>query len=267
MSHKKYFYIGVLIFLVIFSISAIFFVFKKRPAIKDLVKIENLISPEISSAPQASAPISIPQDTEGAENSISIKESVNLEIPFTPQAPFANWDKLHSEACEEASVLMAIYYLQNKRLDRYVADDQILKMVHWQNDNFGGHYDLSVAKTAELVKKYFSFEEISVKYDISIDDIKKELSLGHVVVVPSAGRYLKNPYFKQPGPYYHMLVIRGYDDKGFITNDPGTKHGQNFSYTYQNLFNAIHDWNDELNIHENEYDILAGRKAMIIFGE
>lgn len=231
MLRKKYFYISLLIIiLTVISSGIVFFISKGQAAVD---------SP--------------------------IKKSVNLKIPFTPQAPFAKWDKLHNEACEEASVLMAIYFLQNKKLDKYIADNQILKMVHWENDNFGGHYDLSVAKTAELVKKYFSFEKVSAKYDITINDIKKELSLGRVVVVPAAGRYLKNPYFKQPGPYYHMLVIRGYDNKGFITNDPGTKRGQNFRYTYQNLFNAIHDWSDKLNIYEDKYDILIGRKAMLVF--
>ncbi len=33
-----------------------------------------------------------------------------LSVPFTPQAPTANWDELHNEACEEASAIMANAY-------------------------------------------------------------------------------------------------------------------------------------------------------------
>src|SRR3990167_2317375 len=37
---------------------------------------------------------------------IELTEEINLEIPFTPQAPYAIWDEIHNEACEEAALLM-----------------------------------------------------------------------------------------------------------------------------------------------------------------
>ncbi|MBI4122698.1 MAG: hypothetical protein HY462_01740, partial [Parcubacteria group bacterium] len=36
--------------------------------------------------------------------------------------------------------------------------------------------------------------------------------------------------------------IRGYTPTQFITNDPGTKRGEEFVYPYNTLINAIHDW-------------------------
>ena len=36
--------------------------------------------------------------------------------------------------------------------------------------------------------------------------IKEFLMAGKLVIVPAAGRQLGNPYYKAPGPVYHMLV-------------------------------------------------------------
>ena len=81
---------------------------------------------------------------------------------------------------------------------------------------------------------------------------------GRPVIVPAAGRLLKNPFFKQPGPYYHMLVIKGVTADGkFITHDPGTKRGADFLYGQEALYNAINDWDDARGT-------LSGRKAMIV---
>ena len=39
-----------------------------------------------------------------------------------------------------------------------------------------------------------------------------------------------------------MLVVIGYTDDGFITNDPGTKRGEQYWYKTETLLDAIHDW-------------------------
>ena len=39
------------------------------------------------------------------------------------------------------------------------------------------------------------------------------------------------------------LLVRGYTDGEFITNDPGTKHGEDFRYSESRLLGAAHDWN------------------------
>jgi hypothetical protein len=38
-----------------------------------------------------------------------------------------------------------------------------------------------------------------------------------------------------------MLVIRGYDEKYFYTNDVGTRLGENFPYAYAVIMDALHD--------------------------
>jgi hypothetical protein len=183
---------------------------------------------------------------------------VNLNIPFISQAPFAIWDELHDHACEEAAIIMVYYYLTGKELTRDAGEREILSMVDWQIKNWGGHFDLSAKQIVELFRIYYDYQNIELVYDYGVEDIKKELAIGNPIVVPAAGRALGNPYFTLPGPEYHVLVIKGYDDKKseFIVNDPGTKRGADFRYNYQVLQNAIHDF--------NQGDVLSGRKAMIV---
>jgi len=125
-----------------------------------------------------------------------------------------------------------------------VLGKEILKMVRFQKKKLGGHYDLTAKQMAQLVKDYYGYENVDVKYDITIQDIKDELDKGNPVIVPAAGRRLYNPFYTPPGPYYHALVIIGYNDRTgeFVTNDPGTKRGKSFRYKYDVLYNAISDW-------------------------
>lgn len=193
-----------------------------------------------------------------------IKTQVNLDIPFTPQAPFAVWDDLHNEACEETSLLMIHYYLTGKNFTPQIADQEILKLVDWQIKNWGGHYDLNLENLAKLAKEYFGYQKIRILTDPSFDEIKKELSNGNPIIAPVAGRLLKNPYYRQPGPYYHMLVIRGYQNDEIITNDAGTRRGQGFRYQKEVFFNALHDWPGLLGSTKDDVDILKGRKVILI---
>ena len=73
------------------------------------------------------------------------------------------------------------------------------------------------------------------------------------------GKALPNPYFRNGGPVYHALIIRGYTADAFITNDPGTRSGENFLYAYDTLLHAIHDWN-----HGNVKD---GKRVVLVVDE
>ncbi|MDA2922081.1 C39 family peptidase [Patescibacteria group bacterium AH-259-L07] len=199
-----------------------------------------------------------------------IKPDVNLEVPFTVQAPHAVWDDLHNEACEEAVLIMAKYWLNNSDLNKETAEQEILDSVKWQEENFGGHYDLQVLDIVDLARRYFTIEKIYYSSVNSIDDIKHQLSKGNVVITPMAGRLLNNPYYKPPGPPYHTVVVKGYDKNNIITNDPGTRRGADFSYSYDNFLNSIHDWpfalgeKTGLSKDERAQEVLKGEKMMIV---
>jgi len=90
----------------------------------------------------------------------------------------------------------------------------------------------------------------------SVNDLKRAVANGYPVIVPASGKELPNPNFRNGGPLYHMLVVKGYTADRIITNDPGTHLGADFTYTYDGLMNAAHDWNGG--------DVTHGAPVMII---
>ena len=118
-------------------------------------------------------------------------------------------------------------------------------MVDWENEHFGYYESTPVEQVVELYKGYFADAfDVKVIEDPTVDDLKQELAQGHLIVGPFAGRMLGNPFYSGEGPYYHMMVIKGYDETHFITNDVGTRRGENFIYDYQTILDAMHDYKE-----------------------
>ena len=241
---------------------------EQEPIEQDYQEPSSVETPPIEDIPEIPEP---EQEVIEHDFSLELKESVDLSVPFAVQAPFAEWDELHKEACEEAVLIIANAWLDGEELTKEQVDEQILASVKWQQDNWGGHYDLNVSETIRLANQYFGIEKIYITNVDSIDNVKYELSKGNIVIVPTAGRLLENPYYRQPGPSYHMLVVKGYNEKEIITNDPGTKRGADFTYSYDNFFQAIHDWPfslDEIKFlsddEKAEEVMLQGEKIMIV---
>lgn len=189
----------------------------------------------------------------------TLPAEINLAVPFIVQAPFANWDAIHEDACEEASAIMVnVVYKGIKSISQDEAEKQIQALTEWEIKRFGYFEDTTAAETALMMQEYYGLAGAQVIYNITVEDIKKELVAGRPVIIPAAGKLLGNPNFRNGGPPYHMLVIKGYTKTGlFIVNDPGTKRGADYTYTVETLYNAIHDW-------VKDGDILDGRKAMIV---
>lgn len=181
---------------------------------------------------------------------------INLKVPFTPQAPHANWELPYGEACEEASALMVHFYFEKKTFTKESADKEIKKLVDFQTKKYGFYKDSTADETARFIKDYWKYKKVRV-LPATIDAIKQELAAGRPVIIPAAGRLLGNPNFRRPGPLYHMLVIKGYTKDGkFITNDPGTRRGANYVYDQKAIMNAIHDWNGG--------DVNNGKKVILV---
>lgn len=173
---------------------------------------------------------------------VALPESFYLKIPFIVQAPLGDWSLPFNHTCEEAVVLTVHYFFQKKEPnDPVKLSREIQDLVNFQTQKYGFYEDTSAVQTAQLIKDYYGYNT-KVYYDISIEDIKKELVKGNPIIVPTAGRLLGNPFFTPPGPVNHMLIIKGYNQTEFITNDPGTKRGADFKYSYQILENAIRDY-------------------------
>ncbi len=180
-----------------------------------------------------------------------------LKVPFTTQAPAAVWDPLHEEACEEASLLMVYYYRTGQKFASPVeADAQIKKLVTWQEVN-GYKVDLTAEELVAVAAGYLKLKSGRVIDNPTVDQLKAELDAGRPLIVPAAGRLLSNPYFTPPGPIYHMLVLKSYDQTGFIVNDPGTRRGESYHYSFDRIMTAMHDWDPD--------NILNGQKAVVVF--
>jgi len=172
--------------------------------------------------------------------------NIFLNVPFTPQSPFANWDDIRQQdGCEEASVLMAMRWVDNKQLTLEEAEKEIIAIAEYQKEKYGGAIDTSAKDTeSRIIKGYFKYQNSEVKNNINLENIKQEVFKGNLVIVPMDGIKLNNPYYTPPGPERHMVVIRGYDaeKKEFITNDPGTKKGEAYHYPEQHFYDSIRDY-------------------------
>ncbi len=173
-----------------------------------------------------------------------LPEEINIDVPFTSQAPLAKWDSDHEEYCEEAAVLMAAYAKQGKTISSPTeADKELKNIVAWEKENLNGVWKSTTAEeTVKILKQKYSLPA-KLESNVYAADIKKFLAQNFLVIIPAAGQKLENPYFTPPGPAYHMLVVKGYTKDGqFITNDPGTKRGADYLYQPNTLIEAIHDW-------------------------
>jgi hypothetical protein len=188
--------------------------------------------------------------------------SINLAVPFTPQAPSGIWGEPYQEACEEASVYMVERYFEGEPeglIEASKADVAINSIVEFENELFGFYEDTTAEQTGMFAELMFG-RTYELMADPTVDQIKTHLAAGRPVIIPAGGRLLNNPYFTAPGPIYHMLVIRGYTEDGqFIVNDPGTYRGEAFLYDFDTILYAMHDWNGGDEITE------GGKVALVIY--
>jgi VanZ family protein/phosphoribosyl-ATP pyrophosphohydrolase len=207
------------------------------------------------------------------QNKIILPKKIIQKVPFTMQSPFAKWDQLHEEACEEASLIMLKYHNDKKELTKQIAEEEIQKLVKYQLKEYGDFYDTDVKITKEIGEKFYHLNGLKIIQDFTIQDLKNELAQRNIILIPTAGRELHNPNFTPPGPLYHNLVIIGYDDTAttdstgrktegvFVTNDPGTRKGEGYKYDQRVLYKAIHDFPSDKN------KILTSKKRALVLIE
>lgn len=232
---------------------------------QDIDKKETITPVFISSStPAATLPTTTVAASTTASPPIAKKElpkEMNLNVPFTSQAPEKRWDQPWQDACEEAAVLMLAAYYNNYGLSPLFSKDELLKMVAWEQARqwensidiekiklLVDEFVLNTSKTGRLTPKIIAYP--------TVEQIKQHIANGTPVLVVADGKTLPNPHFNNGGPVYHALIIRGYTEDSFITNDPGTQFGKNFSYTYDELMSSIHDWNNG--------EVYKGKPAVLV---
>lgn len=199
-------------------------------------------------------------DEKSQETPKELPTKILHDVDFVSQAPFGDWDDpRQQDGCEEINALMAVRWAQEKSLSREEALDELFKMAEFEEKRFGTYHDTSAEDTKILIEEYFDFKDIELKYDVTAEDIKKILADGAIVIAPADGTRLNNPNYTAPGPTYHYLLIRGYDQKNFITNDSGTRKGEEYKYTFNTVMNALRDYPTG-----KHPEIITERKAILI---
>lgn len=187
----------------------------------------------------------------------NLKSALLLKVPFTPQAPTANWNALHNEACEEASAIMVHEYFSGNtqtNLAPALVEDELSKLTKWETDTFGYYLDISTEEIVQLLQQEYGLQT-KIITNPSEQDVQEELALDHLIIWPAQGQLLGNPNFRGEGPPYHVVVVKGYSNNSIITNDPGTKRGLNYSYPFSVLQKANGDFDHDtgkVNIHKKE---------------
>lgn len=209
----------------------------------------------------AAFPVTAATATPSATGKTASPEKVlkTLAVPMVYQAPFSVWDAVHEETCEEASVLMLKGFADRRpAFTRAKMDSELLKEVAWEKQNLGYFESSPASDVARLAKAVYDLD-LQILPLNNAADIRAQINQGRAVILPAAGRLLKNPNFKNGGPLYHMIVVKGYTKNYFITDDPGTRHGLNYRYPQARLVNAAHDWNGG--------QVLDGPKVMLVAGD
>lgn len=209
-----------------------------------------------------SAPVFTPITTSTITKIDALPNSHLIKTTFIPQAPEKNWSEPWQDSCEEAALLTVYYYYQqqNPRLESMLFDYQ--KIFDFESQQNWTH-DINVSQMATLSAKLWDYQPIIID-NPTLDDFRKYLLQDIPIIIPSNGKTLfkENTHFKNGGPWYHNLVVLGYNDdkKQFTVHDVGTQFGSYFHYSYPTLLNSIHDFPPSL----KKEDIDSGMPRVLI---
>lgn len=191
------------------------------------------------------------------------EKMIQLAVPFVCQAPTGNWKSPFDDACEEACLLMAQWYLTGaKDIDPEEAEREIRAIVD-RVAKKGHGVDIGAGTVGEIAEEHYGLKSRVYKGAANSVNMKRLLAADHPVIIPVA--QFKNPFFKSELPY-HMVVVTGFDETRsdgpvFLANDPGTRHGKAYPYPEGYLLNRIHDWNG------SRETVAKAPTAMLVLGK
>lgn len=226
---RKYYYFS-FIFIIIVAVAAV--IYKYRYQI-----------PSPQSIIETVAPIPTIVDIK-----TGLPDRHQIKTAFVPQAPEKNWDQPWQDSCEEAAILTVHYYYQEKNPELSTMLNDYQELFNFETSQNWTH-DVNLNQMATISAKLWDYKSKIID-NPTLEDIKRSISENIPVIVPANGKSLfkENTHFKNGGPWYHNLVILGYDDvkKLFTVHDVGTQFGAYFHYSYPTLMASIHDFPDTL---------------------
>lgn len=226
-----------------------FFRYQKE-AVPAAVQVSQLAVPALDATPKAAIdePVKkVPAETIVESPKMNVPPELNLAMAFYSQAPFENWDYPWQEACEEASVLLIANTYFQHHWTREQFRDEILKLVEWETKEFGDYKHTTADQTAKILRDYLHLKPVILE-NPSFEDVQQSLAKGYLLVGLFAGKKLGNPFYRNGGPNYHAMVIKGYKSGDsaathkIITQDVGTKRGEDYVYRWSVLQKAMHDY-------------------------
>jgi len=186
---------------------------------------------------------------------VNTGEPIIHQVPFTCQAPFAEWgDPRQRNGCEEACAAMIISWVEGEEeLSKEEAKTRILNICDSEESNplLGFSQDTGVRDTAKLLEVVAGVKcEIIENPDIK--RLRKLLDDGYLVVVPINGTLVDlNSRFREGGRKYnlqdldrHMMLLIGYNKRSerFIVHDPGTRNGEQHEFSEKYFVASISDY-------------------------
>jgi hypothetical protein len=202
----------------------------------------------------------------------TVAASVNLSVPYIPEAPEGLMVKPWNNSCEEASMSMLDeYYFGNhaKGVTIAKAKKDILFYIDAENTIFGYYANTNAAEIAKTINGYSKYFEAKVKTDPTLAEIKTELTSGRPMIALLYGKNLNNPriQFARNGSYYHTFVIKGFDEdtKEFIVNDNGDfKKGLDLRYSYDTIMGALRDYDHKTSKTVKPATVLFTSQRMLV---
>jgi len=169
--------------------------------------------------------------------------AVHIHAPYYSQAPDGNRNLPWSMLCSEANLALAAYAVQWIPLSKEQFKEDILAMIPIQEKAFGTYFSIPMRDLKSLYDTmYPDAGNAWILENPSLEDIKSELAQGNLIIAPTAGKLLENPFFINGWPRFHTILIIWYDDRYFYTNEVGMSNGANYRYTHETVMHAMHDF-------------------------
>lgn len=168
----------------------------------------------------------------------------NQKVPFLVQAPLGLWDDPWGTFAEEACAYMAYLWANDLTLEsRELTAQALLTIKEWEEENLESYKDTTLDQTLQILKSFYRLSA-EISYEVNVETIMEHLDAGHILIIPV--KNFENPYYGEPGPVHHTLLVYGYEEGGFMVNDPGTVRGEAAVYDMQKILESIQDLNDEV---------------------
>jgi hypothetical protein len=199
--------------------------------------------PTPSASPAGPAPANSPS---ASPSPAPIPAAFRNRVPYTPQAPFANWDAAHEHYCTAADLVMVDQFYHGDARDRIPpaeADAKMTSVIAWDRRQWPGVVTFSLTQVALAGKTLFGMQPTI--QPVSFEAVQRQVAAGHPVLVAlmthgAPGGAAIAPYYG-PADVHHVILITGYDAaRGLVyANDPGFMQGQSYAYAWSSLLPAI----------------------------